>query len=398
MVSETLTVRVASAPTNLTLEVQSGGTSVLLTWIPPDPLGDTTGYRISFTGGGSSGSVDVGGGSTNNYTLTGLIRGETYDISIVGTSDHISSESVELSVTLVPGPYLTVEVIMMGVSSISLSWRVSGDAVVGSEVVWRAVSGPGGRDSSGSITSTSYTIRDLQTLSVYSVTVTVRTMSLGNFSESVIAFTVPACESSGSSSEAVAALSGVLGVVIVSAIAVQVMVIVFFMKKLQRAEEYTATLAAQLKRSGITASGTSYTLNGLEEGTEYSITVTVTLTGNRGTQEGSTTATTLTAAPSTPPTDVVVRVESSTSITVQWGPVECIHQNGEITSYWVTYGEEGSSEEARNVQMVSGDSSGGMTTVFGLTKETVYIVQVAAVTSGGTGVYSDPPTIQTSDG
>ena len=89
----------------------------------------------------------------------------------------------------VEGPDLTVEVIMMGVSSISLSWRVSGDTVVDSEVVWRAISGPGDRDSSGSITSTSYTIPDLQQLSVYSVTVTVRTMSLGNFSESVIAFT-----------------------------------------------------------------------------------------------------------------------------------------------------------------------------------------------------------------
>ncbi|CAI7997264.1 hypothetical protein GBAR_LOCUS2120 [Geodia barretti] len=61
---------------------------------------------------------------------------------------------------------------MMGVSSISLSWRVSGDKVVGSEVVWRAISGPGGRDSSGSITSTSYTIPDLHTFSVYRVTVT----------------------------------------------------------------------------------------------------------------------------------------------------------------------------------------------------------------------------------
>ena len=48
--------------------------------------------------------------------------------------------------------------------------------------------------------------------------------------------------------------------------------------------------------------------------------------------------------------------------------------------------------------MVSGDSSGGMTTVSGMTKETVYTVQVAAVTSGGTGVYSDPLTIQTPDG
>ena len=103
-------------------------------------------------------------------------------------------------------------------------------------------------------------------------------------------------------------------------------------------------------------------------------------------------------APSAPPTDVRVSVNSPTVITVQWGPVECRHQNGEITGYRVRYGEEGSSEEARSVQMVSGDSSGGMTRVSGLTKETVYTVQVAAVTSGGTGVYSDPLVIQTPDG
>ena len=62
------------------------------------------------------------------------------------------------------------------------------------------------------------------------------------------------------------------------------------------------------------------------------------------------------------------------------------------------YGEEGSSEEARSVQMVSGDSSGGMTTVSGLTRKTVYTVQVAAVTSSGSGNYSDPLMIQTPDG
>ena len=45
----------------------------------------------------------------------------------------------------------------------------------------------------------------------------------------------------------------------------------------------------------ISPSGTSYTLTGLEEGTEYSITVTATLTGNGGTPKGCTTATTLTA-------------------------------------------------------------------------------------------------------
>ena len=39
--------------------------------------------------------------------------------------------------------------------------------------------------------------------------------------------------------------------------------------------------------------------------------------------------------------------------------------------------------------MASGDSSGGMTTISGLTNETVYTVEVAAVTSAGTGVYSE---------
>ena len=101
----------------------------------------------------------------------------------------------------------------------------------------------------------------------------------------------------------------------------------------------------------------------------------------------------LPTAPTAPPSSVVVRVENSTSMTVQWGPVECRHQNGEITCYWVRYGEEGSSE----VQMVSGDSSGGMTTITGLNRETLYTVQVAAVTSAGTGVYSQLQTIETPD-
>ena len=90
-----------------------------------------------------------------------------------------------------------------------------------------------------------------------------------------------------------------------------------------------------------------------------------------------------------------VLVNSSTNITVQWGPVESCSRN--ITGYSVRYGEVGTSERTV-VEMVSGDSSGGMTTISGLTKETVYTVEVAAETSAGTGVYSHPLTIQTPDG
>ena len=81
----------ASAPSNLKLVIINNST--FLTWTPPSPLGDTTGYRISFTGG-SSGSVNVSGGSTDNFTLTRFNSDEMYNISIVGTSEHFFSESV----------------------------------------------------------------------------------------------------------------------------------------------------------------------------------------------------------------------------------------------------------------------------------------------------------------
>ena len=90
----------ASAPTDLTA-VQEGLTSIRVSWTPPTPLGDTTGYRISYSGG-SNGSVDVSGGSTDNHTLTGLQNGTSYTISIVGTSEHLPSDRVDLpnSITL----------------------------------------------------------------------------------------------------------------------------------------------------------------------------------------------------------------------------------------------------------------------------------------------------------
>ena len=83
----------ASAPTNL-MAVQEGPTSIRVSWTPPTPLGDTTGYRIYYSGG-SSGSVDISGVSTDSYLLIGLQIGASYTISIVGTSQHLFSDRVE---------------------------------------------------------------------------------------------------------------------------------------------------------------------------------------------------------------------------------------------------------------------------------------------------------------
>ena len=69
-------------PTDV-VAVQNGPTSIRVTWTPPSPFGNTTGYTIYYTGGdGSSGNVIVDDGNTNSLTLAILISGETYTISV----------------------------------------------------------------------------------------------------------------------------------------------------------------------------------------------------------------------------------------------------------------------------------------------------------------------------
>ena len=83
------------------MAVQEGPTSIRVSWSPPTPLGDTTGYRIYYSDSDSSDSVDVSGGSTDNYLLTSLQNGDSYTISIVATSQHLPSDSVNLDIDVV---------------------------------------------------------------------------------------------------------------------------------------------------------------------------------------------------------------------------------------------------------------------------------------------------------
>ena len=77
--------------------VQDGPTSILVSWSPST---NATGYTVSYTGGGSSGSVDVSGGDTNSHNLTGLTNGETYTMSIVATSNNLDSDTVTVNMAV----------------------------------------------------------------------------------------------------------------------------------------------------------------------------------------------------------------------------------------------------------------------------------------------------------
>ena len=97
-------------------------------------------------------------------------------------------------------------------------------------------------------------------------------------------------------------------------------------------------------------------------------------------------------APSGPPTSVSVSEVTSSSITVQWGPVDCAERNGDITGYSVRYKVVG----ITGTQDMS--VSGGSVieaTVSNLTSSTTYNVRVAAVNDAGTGTFSDRVLITT---
>ena len=84
---------------------------------------------------------------------------------------------------------------------------------------------------------------------------------------------------------------------------------------------------------------------------------------------------------------------TSSTITVQWGAVNCIHRNGDITGYTVRYGVQ----ESRITQTESVlGSATTEATISGLTPSTSYVIDIAAVNSAGIGVYSDPLTVETS--
>ena len=97
------------------------------------------------------------------------------------------------------------------------------------------------------------------------------------------------------------------------------------------------------------------------------------------------------SAPFAAPVFVTVTEVTSSRITVQWGPVDCIHRNGDITGYLVQYGSE-------TTVFAPGGSSGGFYDIIGLISTTAYSIQVAAKNSVGTGPYSSPITQLTASG
>ena len=88
---------VTSPPSDV-MAVQDGPSSITVTWTASS---DATGYRIHYTSDSDSGSETISDGSTEAHTLTGLVNGDTYTISMRATSSaRLPSESVTAATTV----------------------------------------------------------------------------------------------------------------------------------------------------------------------------------------------------------------------------------------------------------------------------------------------------------
>lgn len=93
------------------------------------------------------------------------------------------------------------------------------------------------------------------------------------------------------------------------------------------------------------------------------------------------------SVPSAPPSSVMISGVNTSSMTIQWNTVVCIHQNGKILGYSVKYGVQGSNS-TKNVNVSGGENT--VAIISGLTSITTYTIEVAAMNSAGIGNYSAP--------
>ena len=89
---------VASAPTIISLE-QISAIAVRMEWSQPSEGATVTGYVVHYTDGDTDWTESVAASSTSS-DITHLTSGFTYTISVEATSQHLSGESDEWTITM----------------------------------------------------------------------------------------------------------------------------------------------------------------------------------------------------------------------------------------------------------------------------------------------------------
>ena len=87
-----------------------------MSWSPPTTLGHTTGYNIYYKTGDVLSNITIEISNTN-HLLSNLMNGASYNISIVGTSEHLYSEYVNIPNLIPLGEFTGLYVLIHAIIS-----------------------------------------------------------------------------------------------------------------------------------------------------------------------------------------------------------------------------------------------------------------------------------------
>ena len=92
--------------------------------------------------------------------------------------------------------------------------------------------------------------------------------------------------------------------------------------------------------------------------------------------------------PSGAPQNLTIINSTSTSVTISWNSVKCVHRNGLIIHYTITYSPVDSTDQMTDRVNITDPDNGGSYTASGLQPSTNYVFRVAAVNDAGLGVFA----------
>ncbi|KAL5486451.1 hypothetical protein EMCRGX_G018928 [Ephydatia muelleri] len=168
--TSSLTVQAPPDPPTGVTAVQSGPTSVSVSWTSPTSGGPVTRYDIYYV---ANGSPSTSGGSTNStsYVLTNLQVGVQYNISVIAVGTSMPSLSANVTRTLIP-----LNITQVTSTSITVMWSQPGGEIGTTYTLSYTYQGPcAGAGGGGSVSvgnATKYTITGLQEFSAYTLTIT----------------------------------------------------------------------------------------------------------------------------------------------------------------------------------------------------------------------------------
>ncbi|KAL5486467.1 hypothetical protein EMCRGX_G018950 [Ephydatia muelleri] len=359
--TSSLTVQAPPGPPTGVTAVQSGLTSVSVSWTAPTSGGPVTRYDIYYV---ANGGPSTSGGSTNSttYVLTNLQVGVQYNISVIAVGIFVPSLSANVTKTLIPS---TPSLIIAQVTSTSITamW----DHVLELEVVGVCLL----------VNATQYTITGLQEFSAYILTITA---SIGVGSSPPASVLVNTSSAAPSPPNNLTEVNKTSSSVTISWGEVpcqdQNSVIV----------EYRVLYGAVTSGVGgtVATSGRTLTVNGLSPYTNYSIEVSaVNSDGAMGPYSSPLFVVTDQSTAPGPVTGLQAFNKTFTTITLTWQPPPV--PNGVIIMYQVTYSTNG--------VVNTNNTTTPPVTVTGLVPRTTYTFSVTAYTITGPGT---PLQVQTS--